>query len=552
MGCGVLLRPNFNGGNYGSSVASTCRLICQILYWATAIDDATNDAEHAVKMAQMRMRTLQAQTKSRSDKFLNMNAPPLAVDDSSSPVVVQSCEWDCSLRCIHCGYQARREGTRRNCTTTDRSPSIASQLTGYAAAVSRWLAAGAPRRSDDEVSRLLSICQACPTNRYDAARGACNRCGCKVNASGWGLVNKIRMATESCPDGHWSAGELSTKSGQLRVGFLTPNLIVGGVESWLISLVRELRHCDGIAVSGVGHIGGAGLWVRAITDELTALCPVVSECEIPGAARVPSITRAAQAVAAASDVLVVWSAWPDLLRACQGPRIVGVSHGCNDWWMRDCAAMVDQWVAVSEAAAVPCPVQIEAVEVIENGIDLERCRSSLSRAEARERLGLPITGRVVGYVGRFSAEKRIQQIAQAANWLPEDWSILFLGEGRDRPPESSRVFVRPATREIGDVWRACDVAVVASEAEGYCLSAVEAIAAGVPLASTPVGIVERMGGFVSRIRQPAHPSEIAQAVEVAYRLGPDATLARWARSDASAAAMARRWARMLTGMLARA
>lgn len=353
------------------------------------------------------------------------------------------------------------------------------------------------------------------------------------------------MATESCPDGHWSSGEPSEKPGQLRVGFLTPNLIVGGVESWLISLVRELRHCDGITISGVGHVGDGGLWVRAITDELTAICPVVSECEIPGAARVPSITKAAQAVAAASDALVVWSVWPDLLRACQGPRIVGVSHGCNDWWMRDSADLVDQWVAVSEAAAVPCPVPLEQVEVIPNGVDLHRCQSSLSRAAARERLGLSITGRIVGYVGRFSPEKRIQQIAQAANWLPENWSILFVGEGRDRPPESSRVFVRPATREIGDVWRACDVAVVASEAEGYCLSAVEAIAAGVPLASTEVGVVRELGGFVSRIRQPAHPGEIAQAVEVAYRLGPDATLARWARGEASAEAMAKRWAGML-------
>lgn len=392
---------------------------------------------------------------------------------------------------------------------------------------------------------MLSTCQACPTNRYDAARGACNKCGCRVNASGWGLVNKLRMATESCPDGHWAARNVSKPTGVVRVGFLTPNLIVGGVESWLISLVRELRNVPGIAIAGVGHLGGAGLWHPAIVDELTALCPVVSQCPMPGGVRVPSLVRAAQVVAASSDVLIAWSAWPDVLRACQGPRIVGVSHGCNDWWMRESAELVDQWVAVSEAAAVPCPVPLEAVDIIENGVDLHRCQSSLSRAAARERLGLQITGRIAGYVGRFSSEKRIQQIAQAANWLPEDWSILFVGEGRDRPPESSRVHVRSATREIGDVWRACDVAVVASEAEGYCLSAVEAIAAGVPLASTEVGVVRQFGGFVARIRQPANPSEIAQAIEVAYRLGPDATLARWARSEASAAAMARRWAGML-------
>ncbi len=455
---------------------------------------------------------------------------------------MQQCEFGCDLRCVHCGYQARRENTRRNCTATDRPPSIGSQLTGYAAAVSRWLAAGAPRRTDQEVAELLATCQACPTNRYDAERGACNRCGCRVNTSGWGLVNKLRMATESCPDGHWSAGQLSEKPGELRVGFLTPNLIVGGVESWLISLVRELR---GVRVSGVAHTGGEGLWSRTITDELSALCPVVSTASIPGAARVSSPIKAAQAVAAASDVLIVWSVTPQLLAACKGPLIVGISHGCNDWWMCDCAPLVDRWAAVDEVAATPCPVPVEQVEILPNGVDLHRCRSTLSRAEARERLGLPITGRVAGFVGRFSAEKRVQQIAAAVNWLPEDWHLLFVGDGRDVPPSSARVHVRSSTRAVGDVWRACDVAVVASEAEGYCLSAVEALAAGIPLASTHVGVLQQHAGWFAEIRQPARPLDIATAIESAYVLGPSSHLTRWARTEASAEAMARRWSQFL-------
>ena len=375
-----------------------------------------------------------------------MDESPFVTDSTPPQTAPQQCEFGCDLKCLHCGYQARREGTRRNCSSNAPRPSLGTQLTGYAAAVSRWLAAGAPKRSDEEVDDLLAICQACPTGRYDASRGACSKCGCKVNASSWAILNKLRMATESCPDGHWGAVEPPKNPGKLRVGFLTPNLIVGGVESWLISLVRELQALGSIHVSGVGHTAGDGLWSPIIADELGGLCPTVSSASIPGAARVSSPAKAAQAVAAASDVLIVWSVTPAILAACQGPRIVGVSHGCNDWWMADCAKLVDEWVAVAEVARTPCPDPAR-VHVIPNGVDVARCNSSLSVAQARERLGLPAWARVAGYVGRFSSEKRVQQIAESINWLPQDWHLLFVGDGRDKIEPSDRVHVLPPTRD---------------------------------------------------------------------------------------------------------
>ena len=114
-----------------------------------------------------------------------------------------NCEWNGENLCIHCGYQARRAGTRRNCTGSTSPTTVRQKVTRYAMAVARWVAAGSPTRTDDEVGCLLSICQACPTGRYDAARGECLKCGCRINAGGSGLANKLRMATESCPDGHW-------------------------------------------------------------------------------------------------------------------------------------------------------------------------------------------------------------------------------------------------------------------------------------------------------------------------------------------------------------
>lgn len=459
---------------------------------------------------------------------------------------MSDCEFDCNLVCIHCGYVARKPNTRRMCSV-DRPPSVTAQLSSYAAAVSRWLAAGRPVRSDEQVGELLAICQ---DNRCGKYRdGQCLACGCRVNSSGWALANKLRMATESCPKGMWVAGEPSTSSGQLRVGILTPNLYVGGVESWLLSLAKEWRRSGEIDLVGIGHIGTEGTHQHTFTRQLTPVCPVVTSCQIDGAHVVRSPLDAAAAVSSAADVLVVWSVSADLLARVKRPgqTVIGVSHGCHDWWMGAAAPLVDRWAAVHSAAVRPVPADPATVEILPNGIDLERCQSSLTRQEARQWLGIEGDEPIVGYVGRLSPEKRIREIVASAEHMPDGWRVLLVGDGREREAVvGPRVIHRPATDRIGDVWRACDVAVVASDAEGYCLSAVESIAAGVPLAATSVGVVPEIPG-IQIIPQPAEPAAIAEACESAYRLGLSEAARAWA-AEQSSERMAAQWAEWLASV----
>lgn len=90
------------------------------------------------------------------------------------------------------------------------------RLRTYVTAAMRWQAAGRPTRSDAEVDRLFrEICSQCP--RFDASRATCThpQCGCQVRSvSGETtslvgrllsrrLANKLRWATERCPDGWW-------------------------------------------------------------------------------------------------------------------------------------------------------------------------------------------------------------------------------------------------------------------------------------------------------------------------------------------------------------
>jgi hypothetical protein len=66
-------------------------------------------------------------------------------------------------------------------------------------AYARWQSSGKPNRSEDEIARIYTICESC--DKFVEKKkgwGKCKLCGCRLNISG--KLNKIKMATESCPD----------------------------------------------------------------------------------------------------------------------------------------------------------------------------------------------------------------------------------------------------------------------------------------------------------------------------------------------------------------
>lgn len=79
------------------------------------------------------------------------------------------------------------------------APSILIRGWNFAAAMARWTLAGMPRRTQAEIDERLAICQACPFLENDH----CNKCGCACVEQNR-LINKLALATETCPDGKWS------------------------------------------------------------------------------------------------------------------------------------------------------------------------------------------------------------------------------------------------------------------------------------------------------------------------------------------------------------
>jgi glycosyltransferase involved in cell wall biosynthesis len=168
------------------------------------------------------------------------------------------------------------------------------------------------------------------------------------------------------------------------------------------------------------------------------------------------------------------------------------------------------------------------------------------RAHARERLGLPADGPVVGWVGRLSREKAPDVLLEALGLMGSDAPrAVFVGAGTEAASLSDRARalgiegkVRWAGRVDGAaaLFRAFDVFVLSSRTEGTPIVLFEAMAAGVPVIATHVGGVPDVVSGAEALLVPAEdPAELARALR--------AVLADPAGSAARASAAGARLAR---------
>ena len=82
-------------------------------------------------------------------------------------------------------------------------PTLTDKAKHYAAAVVHWCAAGCPVRSPQLQEACRVTCQGCPSDQFDPETETCKVCGCSVRKSLLAVRDKVAMATEDCPKGHW-------------------------------------------------------------------------------------------------------------------------------------------------------------------------------------------------------------------------------------------------------------------------------------------------------------------------------------------------------------
>jgi glycosyltransferase involved in cell wall biosynthesis len=287
-------------------------------------------------------------------------------------------------------------------------------------------------------------------------------------------------------------------AGALRVIHVGQSMVRAGVEQWLKGLIRFLNPR------------------RVRMTRCIATAPELIDPQVMGEMGTPVEVGQAESVrraAADCDVLLCWGP-ADLGRWLNGSRpklCVFVAHGEGIWTRRileGCAPVIDHVVAVSDRVRQRVCNGLPS-SVICNGVDTTHLARSRSRQATRRALGLTEGDFVVGYVGRYSPEKRPHVILEAVAHLPEPFKVLMVGWGGLQSELQrlasillpGRCTFATARDYLGDYYHAMDALCMASEVEGFSLVVLEAMMCGVPVMATPVGcvpdvIVDRVNGII--------------------------------------------------------
>ncbi|HEX2204669.1 MAG TPA: glycosyltransferase [Longimicrobium sp.] len=161
-----------------------------------------------------------------------------------------------------------------------------------------------------------------------------------------------------------------------------------------------------------------------------------------------------------------------------------------------------RWVdAVVVNASRMAPTFVNAglkdVRVIPNAAEVPVRRQPPGALRAA--LGIPADAPVVGAVARLARQKRFDRLLRAFATLASDTHLVLAGDGEERETlQALAVELGIADRahflgfrdDTGDVLGALDVFVLSSDREGMSNAMIEALAAGVPVVSTPVSGTE--------------------------------------------------------------
>lgn len=323
----------------------------------------------------------------------------------------------------------------------------------------------------------------------------------------------------------------------LRVALFTDRIATGGGLSHILDL------CAGMPDVAFAVVGAPG--------EPAAAAPFL---------RLPHVTLLAglsvrEAVARFRPDLLHFHHLRPLLAGCLVPgRKLFTVHGVHlrqfDWLrgpgsrLRRAARLalerslyrrVDRLVAVSveDAAFLRSAYPGTAVEVIRNGIDLDRfSRPSAPRDELRRRFGFPAGARQILFAARFVFQKWPELFADAVARFdracgPERTPVRFVAAG-DGPLLAAtraraaalgvggRIDFVGVRRDMPDLLHAADLYVLPSRWEGLPLSLLEALAAGTRcVAADAPGNREIARAFPDQVR--LHPAGDADGMARAMR-----------------------------------
>lgn len=170
------------------------------------------------------------------------------------------------------------------------------------------------------------------------------------------------------------------------------------------------------------------------------------------------------------------------------------------------------------------------IEIIHNGIEIDY---PADRSTARRTMGYGPDEFVVGFVGRFVPQKNPLRLIEAFTLAVQSNPALrlaLIGDGPLRAEVDAAIASQNVTDKVRvfsgyvgrDLMPGLDCLLCASDYEGFALVFLEALAAGVPIVSTPVGgaheaVIEGETGFMT---SDFSPVSLAHAVTKLAQIDP--------------------------------
>lgn len=137
----------------------------------------------------------------------------------------------------------------------------------------------------------------------------------------------------------------------------------------------------------------------------------------------------------------------------------------------------------------------------------------------REQLGLDPDTRLLVYAGRFTPEKKLHVLIEAARKLGGRYHLVLVGSG-DELPRANNLTIIPFQRDQRQLARllaSCDVLAHPGDCETFGLIVLEAMACGLPVVGTNRGgvaeLVDRETGILAK---PDSVASLAEAIEAIY------------------------------------
>ncbi len=234
---------------------------------------------------------------------------------------------------------------------------------------------------------------------------------------------------------------------------------------------------------------------------------------------------------------------PALAASAEGCRVVATRHLALPYARRKALALcrrIDRWIGVSEAvrrSLVESGFPEDRVHTVLSGVPA--LEPTVSRAEARRRLGISDSDCAVGFFGRLVEEKGLVHAIRAAR-PGAPWTLHAFGDGPLRRRLEAEAQGRPVvlhgrTEAVADAVLAVDAVVIPSVwEEAFPFSALEAMSLGKPIVASRVGgIPEAVDDARTGLLVPkASPEALGEALDALAR-DPER------RSEMGAAALTR-------------